>query len=137
MFSKLFKSLPLFVSALALVVFISCKDEKKDQSATETSETPAQTTNSAQNNTSNNNGDVALNPAHGQPGHRCDIPVGQPLNSGSSSADSPVINSTQSSPVINNNGNVPVNNNTTSGNVNPPHGQPGHNCDIPVGAPLN
>jgi hypothetical protein len=22
-----------------------------------------------------------MNPAHGQPGHRCDIPVGQPLNS--------------------------------------------------------
>ena len=132
MFSKLFKSLPLFVSALALVVFISCKDEKKDESATETSETPAQTI----NNTTNNNGDVALNPAHGQPGHRCDIPVGQPLTSGSSS-NSPVINATPSSPVINNSGSVPVNNNTTTGSVNPPHGQPGHNCDIPVGAPLN
>jgi len=24
---------------------------------------------------------VALNPAHGQPGHRCDIAVGAPLNS--------------------------------------------------------
>ena len=24
---------------------------------------------------------VALNPAHGQPGHRCDIPEGAPLNS--------------------------------------------------------
>ena len=26
-------------------------------------------------------GSVALNPAHGQPGHRCDIAVGAPLNS--------------------------------------------------------
>lgn len=25
----------------------------------------------------------------------------------------------------------------TAGAVNPPHGQPGHNCDIAVGAPLN
>lgn len=25
---------------------------------------------------------------------------------------------------------------TTSGGVNPPHGQPGHRCDIAVGAPL-
>lgn len=137
MFSKLFNRLPLFVSALALVVFISCKDEKSDRSATETSETPAHTINNAQNNSSNNSGDVALNPAHGQPGHRCDIPVGQPLDSGSSSADSPVINATPKSPVINNTGNVPVNNNTATGDVNPPHGQPGHKCEIPVGAPLN
>lgn len=27
------------------------------------------------------NKDVALNPPHGQPNHRCDIPVGAPLNS--------------------------------------------------------
>jgi hypothetical protein len=33
-----------------------------------------------------------LNPAHGLPGHRCDIPVGKPLNSKpQKSAQSPVI----------------------------------------------
>lgn len=135
MFSKLFKSLPLFVSALALVVFISCKDEKKDESATENSETPAETVNSAQNNSTTNNGDVAVNPAHGQPGHRCDIPVGAPLDG---SSKQQTIKTTQS-PVIKNSGSVPVNSNntSTSGNVNPAHGQPGHRCDIPVGAPLN
>lgn len=53
---------------------------------------------------------VALNPAHGAPGHRCDIAVGQPLDS---------------KPVPQNNA-----------NINPPHGQPGHRCDIAVGAPL-
>jgi hypothetical protein len=39
--------------------------------------TPANTT------TTNTNTAVApgMNPAHGQPGHRCDIPVGSPLNS--------------------------------------------------------
>src|SRR4051812_3950367 len=26
---------------------------------------------------------------------------------------------------------------TTASGMNPPHGLPGHNCDIPVGAPLN
>lgn len=31
--------------------------------------------------TSTDNKDVALNPPHGQPNHRCDIPVGAPLNS--------------------------------------------------------
>lgn len=54
--------------------------------------------------------EVALNPAHGQPGHRCDIAVGQPLNS-------------QPKPQNN-------------AKVNPPHGQPGHRCDLAVGAPL-
>jgi hypothetical protein len=51
---------------------------------------------------------LTRNPPHGQPGHRCDIPVGDPL---------------------------PV---ATNSNVklNPPHGQPGHRCDIAVGSPL-
>lgn len=53
---------------------------------------------------------IVLNPAHGQPGHRCDIAVGQPLNSKPEKK--------------------------VSGNMNPAHGQPGHRCDLPVGAPL-
>lgn len=54
--------------------------------------------------------EVVLNPAHGEPGHRCDIPVGKPLNSKPEKK--------------------------LSGNLNPAHGQPGHRCDLPVGAPL-
>lgn len=53
-----------------------------------------------------------LNPPHGAPGHRCDLKVGEPLNS------KPEIKATKQ-------------------NLNPPHGQPGHRCDIAVGAPLN
>jgi len=73
-----------------------------------------------------------MNPPHGQPNHRCDIPVGAPLNSppgkvpakaGKATA-SPVMIPTQS----------PV---KTAPGMNPPHGQPGHRCDIAVGAPLN
>lgn len=84
----------------------------------------------------------ALNPEHGKPGHRCDIAVGAPLNSAAASAVAqptaiPVSQPTASvqTPVINT-----VNTNNTSSaaaGLNPQHGQPGHRCDIAVGAPLN
>lgn len=137
MFLSFIKRFSLLMMVFAMTLFVSCKEEK--------SKTPAEdgttTSETIQNNTEGTNstkGDVALNPPHGQPGHRCDIKVGDPLPDGSTS--SPVIKS-QQSPVIKNTGNVPVNssntNTTTSGNVNPAHGQPGHRCDIPVGAPLD
>ena len=92
---------------------------------------------------------AGLNPAHGQPGHRCDIAVGAPL-------DSKPVTTTQSAPSVNvqpansNPSNITVNgpppanlvNNqpssatTVGAGMNPAHGQPGHRCDIPVGAPL-
>ncbi len=52
-----------------------------------------------------------LNPPHGQPGHICEIPVGEPL---------PEAQQEQGEVVL-----------------NPPHGEPGHVCEIPVGEPLN
>lgn len=74
------------------------------------------------NNSSSGSGGAILNPEHGQPGHRCDIPVGSPL---------PGTALTKSNESTNNNLNVsPV-------KLNPEHGQPGHRCDIPVGAPLD
>ncbi|GEM_PF-97288 len=100
---------------------------------------------------------AGLNPAHGQPGHRCDIAVGAPLDSKPISAgvsttpvgSSPVIGT---SPVNNANGQktvanpipvsplLPPSNNQAPGGstagLNPAHGQPGHRCDLPVGAPL-
>src|SRR5690606_34194593 len=75
---------------------------------------------------------VALNPEHGKPGHRCDIAVGAPLNGQPASAATPtpmptptITPSTQSTPQ--NAGNV---------RLNPPHGQPGHDCAVQVGQPL-
>lgn len=78
-----------------------------------------------------------LNPEHGKPGHRCDIAVGEPLNSKPSSPTTatPTINtSTVSTPV-----NVAQSNTEekVAPGMNPKHGQPGHRCDIAVGAPLN
>lgn len=90
----------------------------------------------------------AINPAHGEPGHRCDIAVGAPLDSKpttpattTTTAATPANNTV--TPVINNvstnNGAKPaaVTVNTSNSNLNPEHGKPGHRCDIAVGAPLD
>lgn len=96
-----------------------------------------------------------LNPPHGQPFHRCDIPVGSPLNAAAAPAktDAPskpaqAVNRTGMSPTIENavrlnnpqtvNPTAPTVANATSGKpkLNPPHGQPYHRCDIAVGSPL-
>jgi hypothetical protein len=61
-----------------------------------------------------------LNPKHGDPGHRCDLPVGAPLN-GSTANSAPIMSTQQPA---------------ASQRLNPKHGDPGHRCDLPVGAPL-
>ena len=97
-----------------------------------------------------------MNPAHGQPGHRCDIAVGAPLNSpagkGSATQAAPITKTTTISSNGAQNGVVSSNGTTittTNGNspkvtpivtppgMNPPHGQEGHDCAVAVGAPLN
>jgi hypothetical protein len=73
---------------------------------------------------------AGLNPAHGQPGHRCDIPVGQPLNSKPQAATTPA-------PVVNTATAAVKSDGNFAKGLNPAHGQPGHRCDIAVGQPLN
>lgn len=73
---------------------------------------------------------VALNPAHGQPGHRCDISVGAPLNS-APKAGTTTQNPSAPAPKVSTSQAVPAGLKT-----NPAHGQPGHRCDLAVGAPL-
>lgn len=75
-----------------------------------------------------------MNPAHGQPGHRCDIAVGAPLNSPVKTAAAQK-NSAESSVTINPSQAVTAA--KTAPGMNPPHGQEGHRCDIPVGSPLS
>lgn len=81
-----------------------------------------------------------LNPAHGQPNHRCDIAVGEPL---STPVKQPVQNIT---PTATNNAPqvistptpvLPKVSGSSTAKLNPPHGEPGHDCAIQVGAPLN
>jgi hypothetical protein len=77
---------------------------------------------------------TALNPKHGMPGHRCDIPEGAPLNStpppagnnpSAINAPMPPLTPTPAPPP------------QTGVKLNPKHGEPGHRCDLQVGAPLN
>jgi hypothetical protein len=73
-----------------------------------------------------------INPPHGQPGHRCEIPVGAPLDS------APMKTTQQAQPTtpIMSTSNVQTSNAVTAPGMNPPHGQAGHTCSVPVGAPL-
>lgn len=99
-----------------------------------------------------------MNPAHGQPGHRCDISVGAPLNSAPTTAAKPATTNnatanitpmatpTQNSPVVPALQNTSITTPATTpatkpaaaftGKVNPAHGQPGHDCKVAVGQPL-
>lgn len=82
---------------------------------------------------------TGLNPAHGQPGHRCDIAVGAPLNSAPAVTNTTSKTNQQQPVVINNNPIVtpPAPAKSVAAGMNPAHGEPGHRCDIAVGAPLN
>ncbi|MEA1787428.1 hypothetical protein U1E44_15105 [Arenibacter sp. GZD96] len=71
------------------------------------------------------NSGLTVNPAHGEPGHRCDIQVGAPLNGSASTTAPSVFAPVNQASVV-----------TNTANVNPAHGQPGHRCDVAVGAPL-
>ena len=89
---------------------------------------------------------AGLNPEHGLPGHRCDIAVGAPLSSAPAAtppsatqiapqgAPQQVQMNQMAAPTA-----TPVMGGQPqgSGKMNPAHGEPGHRCDIQVGAPLN
>jgi hypothetical protein len=148
----------IVISSLVLtsLLFISCKKELEPQENTPTSElvklglmkdttkvnSVVQTPPATNPNTvlSSNAG---INPAHGQPGHRCDIAVGAPLNSAPTQGQTTTAQPTQTVQVNAPQQNVVTTTTTTAAPVkvgkgmNPSHGQPGHRCDIPVGAPLN
>ncbi len=112
--------------AFASLSLTSCKDETKTETNPDTDQqaVPA-------SNTSNTT--AALNPAHGQPGHRCEIPVGAPLDQ----APATTMQQQQTTtPVSSNTSPVRLNSATSTPLKNPPHGQPGHDCAVPVGADL-
>ncbi len=90
---------------------------------------------------------AGMNPEHGKPGHRCEIKVGAPLSSAPArTATAPTTGNTQptmvsqptpvSQPVTTQPVTTAAKTITAKG-MNPPHGEPGHRCDISVGAPLN
>lgn len=105
------------------------------------------------NNANSNAGSLsASNPAHGMPGHRCDIAVGAPLNSAIqmpapqlqpvTNAQAPAAAPMFASPAPVSSAPVPASPLPTTplktaAGLNPAHGMPGHRCDIAVGASLS
>lgn len=158
----------LLTSVLLIsLITISCKkDETETPTITDTNPTTVLESNNAylngasqvnvsqvQNTESNMTTQPAttpngMNPPHGQPGHRCEIAVGAPLNSTpkvANSSQTTTFNSnttTQTSTpqavAPNNNGSavITTTNQKTPAGMNPPHGQEGHTCSVAVGAPL-
>lgn len=126
------KASSLFVVALA-ITFMGCSNGESDKSQNpSTNVAPASTAPAAT---------AALNPPHGQPGHRCDIEVGAPLNTPAlpqPNLQMPTIGSPAPAggATIGGTNAAPAGGATVAG-TNPPHGEPGHDCAVPVGAPLN
>lgn len=126
MLQKNVKKISVGILSFSILLTYSCRENPKPENETATQ---PETVSPIEKKVipASPNDVIALNPAHGQPGHRCDISVGAPLNSD----PAPVKTNNQSSPLLNNSGTAsPV------GKLNPAHGQPGHRCDISVGAPL-
>lgn len=133
---KRFYVIPIIFS---MAILTSCNNEKKEEIKDLNEPAPEMTLEQKKSQLQNvapsqtNSGAVAgnINPPHGQPGHRCDIPVGAPLDGGTSKPQSVKLNNQPAQPAPNSavqSGQKPA--------VNPPHGQPFHRCDIKVGDPL-
>lgn len=140
------KNLKYYIGSLLLISICACNTDKQAESSTMPLPAAGNAGLSLPTtvDTSAASGTLVLNPAHGQPGHRCDIAVGAPLN-GTAAINTPVVNSSTAtksqtnatpditSPPVTT---LPATNAPPNG-LNPQHGQPGHRCDIAVGAPLN
>ena len=115
-----FNKILLGITVVALTAFTSCKDA--EEKTTEEIQTTTNTQMTGNNPGSSETPDV--NPPHGQPGHRCDMPVGASLTESNSSSQQQEMTSSP----IRIKGDKPT--------KNPPHGEPYHDCSIPVGADL-
>ncbi len=115
------KGINLILFAFLIGLMVSCKDQEK-----EIEKAAAQTENEAPGKV--NEEAIKVNPAHGLPGHRCDLPVGAPLNGTASATPTATseLPSTSVSPIRID----------KKPDLNPAHGEPYHDCSIPVGAKL-
>jgi len=167
----------VFLLAIAVgFAFASCKDNKAEATTDATAPTTeihadhedhtghdhgTETTTPAQNAAPTQTGTPAqanasgakLNPPHGEPGHRCEIPVGAPLDGSGGTTAAPQVQAqpTSNSQGFLSSGNAQAQPQATpqqaakpaqqtapgmQGKPNPAHGQPGHRCDVQVGQPL-
>lgn len=120
---KRLKITSIITILLVSVLTLSCKDEEKTTANEEvTTEKPSS---AEMKDDMTKSADTKYNPAHGVEGHRCDLPVGAPLNQASASTTNQEMTTS------------PVRMKSASPKINPPHGEPGHDCSVPVGGELN
>lgn len=122
-------------AAYFLFIFLMSCDNKSDKKEATIFPPSTVTSNPFSTSTDTSTSGLTLNPEHGKPGHRCELAVGAPLNTASTT------NSTQPTIVP---PSIPAqvqkiapNPNNSSVTLNPQHGEPGHRCDIAVGSPLS
>lgn len=109
------------IAATTLLSLSSCNNSEK-KSKQEVSKTEATSTQGEEMG-------LKVNPAHGLPGHRCDLPVGAPLDGSQPTVQPPTTTQPASTSVS------PIRVDQKP-DKNPPHGEPYHDCTIPVGADL-
>ncbi|SHG75432.1 hypothetical protein SAMN05444483_12719 [Salegentibacter echinorum] len=104
---------------LGLIAFNSCKNQEEKTPETQTTAPVSKTSNNSAKSTETPD----VNPPHGQPGHRCDMPVGASLKNANTKKQPEMTTS-------------PIRVRQNKPTKNPPHGEPFHDCSIPVGADL-
>lgn len=119
---KKIKILSISILVFSGLLLSSCKDKEKSQDK-EANTTEAASAEEMKQSMSQN-ADLKYNPEHGVEGHRCDLPVGAPLEKATASPQKDMSSS-------------PVRLQSATPKVNPPHGEPGHDCSVPVGAQLD
>ena len=131
------------VYALAIISLSACNSKNKNTGADQTAalnQLPAiQTTPTANNGQQVNTSGLLTNPAHGQPGHDCALPVGAPLKQNINTSQATTIPAPTTTVPVTAQPSTPqpIAQQPSKGEkLNPAHGQPGHDCAIPVGAPL-
>ncbi|MFN0255085.1 hypothetical protein [Pedobacter ureilyticus] len=131
------------VYALAVISLSACNSKNSNKEGNQiaaSNQLPAiKTTPIANTGQQVNTSGLLTNPAHGQPGHDCALPVGAPLKQNISTSQATAIPTTTTTVPITAQpaSSQPVAQQSSSGQkLNPAHGQPGHDCAIAVGAPL-
>ena len=148
-----FKTLSLLL--MLACTWAACKNDAAQSDTTQSEQTPVQATPEAAGTIPGTGPDVAFqapapenaaagqtattgmkNPAHGQPGHVCGIPVGAALDG---TAATPATSTPAAQPAAAPKPATAPSGVTTAAapGTNPAHGQPGHRCDISVGAALD
>lgn len=134
----------LFAAFAAGLLFTACSSDTPNSNAPSAMPAlpPASTSAPAATTNDGTNASIKLNPPHGEPGHVCEIPVGEPLDgsAGGGSASQTIqmgggadaMPQTITMPQMQSSGMQ----GGGSGKINPPHGEPGHVCEVPVGEPL-